>query len=159
MGYTLEAVIGGAGVLHAAVRRQPAAVVVPLGHDLALVPMTDELFDAVTDGTSDRFAEFWKLPGGFDRELASWSSAGPVGYVEAEFFGGVGSQCAALWVAGELVLGPLFVGEGQPDAPEGSPISRLLAHLGVERDGHRDEFEAVGLGRHRATAGWLPSGE
>ncbi|MFE9694999.1 hypothetical protein [Micromonospora sp. NPDC005806] len=156
MGYTLEAIIGSAAALHTAVTQLSAAVPVPLAQDLALVPMTDELFDAVTDGTTEKVLGFWKLPGGFDRELTFWSSAGPVGYVEADFFGGVGSQRAALWVAGELVLGPLSVGEGEPFAPEGSPISQLLARLGAERDGYRDEFEAVGLGRHRETADWLP---
>jgi hypothetical protein len=84
LGYTLEAVIGAAGALYVAVRRQPAAVLIPLRHDIGLVPMTDELFDAVTDGTAEQPLPFWKLPAGFDRELASWSSAGPVGYVEAE---------------------------------------------------------------------------
>ncbi|MCW3841899.1 hypothetical protein ONA70_17510 [Micromonospora yasonensis] len=156
MGYTLEALIGSAGALHAAVSQWPAAVLVPLAHDLALVPMTDELFDAVTDGTTERVLGFWKLPGGFDRELAFWSSAGPVGYVEADFFGGVGSQRAALWVAGELALGPLYLGESEPFPPQGSPICQLLARLGVEHDGYRDEFETVGLGRHRETADWLP---
>ncbi|MGC4764403.1 hypothetical protein ACLQ20_16235 [Micromonospora sp. DT46] len=156
MGYTLDALIGSVGALHAAASQWPAAVPVPLAHDLALLPMTDELFDAVTDGTTERVLGFWKLPGGFDRELSSWSSVGPVGYVEADFFGGVGSQRAALWVAGELAFGPLFVGEGEPFAPQGSPISQLLARLGVERHRYRDEFEAVGLGRHRETADWLP---
>lgn len=156
LGYTLEAIIGSAGALRAAVSHLPAAVLVPLAQDLALVPMTDELFDAVTDGTTQNVLGFWALPGGFDRELTSWSSAGPVGYVEADFFGGVGSQRSALWVAGELVFGPLHVGPGEPFPPEGSPIAQMLARLGVERDGHRDEFEAIGLGRHRETADWLP---
>ncbi|MFG3577777.1 hypothetical protein [Micromonospora chersina] len=156
MGYTLEAIIGSAGALQVAVSQLPAAVLVSLAQDLALVPMTDELFDAVTDGTTQKVLGFWNLPGGFDRELASWSSAGPVGYVEADFFGGVGSQRSALWVAGELVLGPLYVSPGEPFAPEGSPIAQLLARLGVERDGYGDEFEAIGLGRHRETADWLP---
>jgi len=156
LSYTLEAIVGSAGALRAAVSQLRAAVLVPLTQDLALVPMTDELFDAVTDGTTEKVLGFWKLPGGFDRKLTSWSSAGPVGYVEADFFGGVGSQRSALWVAGELVLGPLYVGEGEPFAPEGSPIAQLLARLGAERDGYRDEFEAVGLGRHRDTVDWLP---
>jgi hypothetical protein len=118
LGYTLEAVIGVTAVLHAAVRQLPSAAFVPLRHDIALVPMTDELFDAVTDSSADQPVGFWKMAAGFDRQLASWSAAGPVGYVEAEFFGGVGRQGAALWVAGELRLGPLFVGEGEPFAPK-----------------------------------------
>jgi hypothetical protein len=36
-----------------------------------------ELF-TITDGTSNHKLGFWKLPGGFDRVLAEWSSDGPV---------------------------------------------------------------------------------
>jgi hypothetical protein len=58
-------------------------------------------------------------------------------------------------MGGRLVLGPLAVGEDEPFDPAGSPISQVLARLGVGREGHQDEFDAVGLGRHRDTEGWL----
>ena len=156
MSYILEAIVGATTVVRGMVDLQPSAVLVPLWRDLALVPMTDELFETITDGTDDRPLGFLKLPSGFDRALSAWSSAGPVGYVEAEFFGGAGSQRAALWTAGQLVFGPLSVDEGEAFASTGSPISQVLARLGVPRDGYVDEFEAVGLGRHRDTADWLP---
>jgi hypothetical protein len=149
VGYTLEAVIGAPDVLQPIVDRWPDAMIVPLASGLALVPMTDELFDAATDGTTQDAPGFFKLPTGFDRELAGWSAAGPVAYVEAEFFGGVGSQCAALWEGGRLTLGPMA-------ADEDGPISQVLARLGVSRDGQRDEFDTVGLDRHRHTEDWLP---
>jgi prepilin-type processing-associated H-X9-DG protein len=154
MGYILEAVIGPERVLTEAVRDQPAAVLVKLGQGIAMVPMTDELFAAVTDATSDRPLGFWKLPGGFERVLSDWSSAGPVGYVEAEFFAGDGRQRAALWADGHVAVGPLTVDEGRRFAEAGSPISQLLRHLGVQRDADHDEFDSVGLGRHRHTAEW-----
>ena len=150
MGYTLEAVIGSAGALEAFVRRWAVAVAVPLAQGLVLVPMTDELFDAIGAG-ADEMLGFWRLPAGFGRLPAG----GPVAYVEAEIFGGVGSQRAALWTGGELALGPLTLEEGEEFAPEGSPISQVLARLGVRRDGQRDEFDSVGLDRHRHTEDWL----
>lgn len=156
MAYTLEAFIGSAEALHVAATRWPAAAVVPLADGLALVPMTDDLVNTHTDGATEQVLGFWRLPGGFEKELASWSSTGSVGYVEAEYFGGTGTQRAALWVEGELALGPLWQGEDETVGPQGSPISQLLARLGVKRDGYRDEFDAIGLGRHRATADWLP---
>ncbi|MFZ4239691.1 hypothetical protein ACOZGD_31515 [Streptomyces murinus] len=69
--------------------------------------MTDEVFDAVTDGGTEGALGFWRLPGGFEKLLARWSAAGPVAYVEAEYFGGTGEQRAAVSADGELVLGPL----------------------------------------------------
>ena len=67
MGYILEAVIGSESRLRKAILDQPAAVVVPLRQGIAMVPMTDKLFSAVTDGSSERPLGFWKLPGGFER--------------------------------------------------------------------------------------------
>jgi hypothetical protein len=154
MGYILEAVIGSESVLRKVILEQPAAELVPLGQGVAMVPMTDKLFAAVTDGASDRPLGFWKLPGGFDRVLRDWSSDGPVCYVEAEYFGGYGGQRAALWVDGEVTLGPLAADAGQGSAPAGSPISQVLRQLGVKRDDHHDEFDTLGLGRHRHTSEW-----
>jgi hypothetical protein len=104
MGYRLAAVIGPAAVLSAAAAEQPGMAVVPLGQGLGLVPMTDEVFDAVNDGTPP------ELPG--------------------------------------FEVGPL------PAA--GTPIAQALAHLGVRRGDHVDEFAAAGLGQHRDTEDWLP---
>ncbi|WP_203924102.1 hypothetical protein [Rugosimonospora africana] len=118
--------------------------------------MTDELHDAVTDGASARPLGFWKLPGGFDRILADWSSAGPIGYVEADYFGGVGSQRAVLWLHGQLLLGPLSLEEGRRFPPDGSPISQILTRMGIDRTGHHDEFDAAGLSAQRQTRDWLP---
>lgn len=158
MAYTLEAVVGPTIVLSAVTRDQVSAVAVPLRQGLSLVPMTDELFDKLTDGTPAQPSGFWKFPGGFDRVLCSWSSHGPIAYIEAEYFGGVGRQCAAIWNSGTLIFGPAAIDEWQPVPEAGTPISRALARLGVVRDGHHDEFDAAGLSQHRRTQDWLPQG-
>lgn len=75
--------------------------VVPLRQGLGLVPMTDEVFDTVNDGTPPGLPGCWKLPGGFERVLCSWSARVPVAYVEADIFGGVGTQAAAVWDGGQ----------------------------------------------------------
>ena len=154
MFYILEAVIGPENVLRKVILEQQAAVVVPLGQGIAMVPMTDKLFAAVTDGAPERPLGFWKLPGGFAAVLADWSSDGPVGYVEAEYYGGFGGQRAALWVDGEVSLGPLVADAGRPPPASGSPISQVLRQLGVKRDGQGDEFDALDLGRHGHTSEW-----
>ncbi|MEV8311993.1 hypothetical protein AB0P36_32930 [Streptomyces flavidovirens] len=72
---------------------------------MSLMPMTDALFDSVADGSDAGALGFWRLPGGFEKTLAYWSTDGPVAYVEAEYFGGVGEQKAAVWYGGTIVLG------------------------------------------------------
>jgi hypothetical protein len=154
VGYELQAVLAAADLLRARAADLP---VVPLDHGMALIPMTERLADTLDAGAPDPGTEslgFVWLPNGFDRTLADWSAAGPVAYVEADYFGGVGAQRAVVWLRGEIVLGPLGVAPGQPHGPAGSPISRALARLGVSCDGSRDEFDTVGLGRRRETGDW-----
>ncbi|AGM08477.1 hypothetical protein [Amycolatopsis keratiniphila] len=111
------------------------ARLVSLGQNLSLMPVTETRFDT--------------------GPLAACSAHGAVAYVEAEYFGGAGTQSAQVWERGETVLGPLHVDEDEPDPADGSPISQALRRLGVLKGDHFDEFDAVGLGRHRYTDDWL----
>lgn len=156
MAYVLEAVIGPAPVVSIAEHYWASATVVPLRRGLGIVPMTGELFDEVSDGSLEGPPEFWRFPGGFGRALCDWSSHGRVAYVEAEYFGGTGRQCSAVWDAGTIIFGPVAVDDddGPPPSTAATPISRALALLGVLRGGGRDEFDAAGLGRHRRTEDW-----
>lgn len=154
MGYELQAVIAGDAVLRGVSRGLPAARVATLGQGLSLIPMTGRLFDVATDGT-EALPGFRGLPGGFDKRLADWSTAGVVAYVEAEYFGGVGEQHAAVWALGAVVLGPLHVREGEPFGSAGSPISQALRRLGAVADAATDEFASVGLDRHRHSEDWI----
>ncbi|WP_228769950.1 hypothetical protein [Actinokineospora alba] len=129
--------------------------IVPIAQGLALLPITDDFFDSVTDPTAPRDPDFWKLPCGFTDRLATWSQVGPTAYVEAEYFGGVGSQTAAVWIDGTIVFGPLHLAEDEPTPTAGTPISQALRHLGVRQAGKSDEFDAAGLGRHRHLKDWL----
>jgi hypothetical protein len=156
MSYRIEAVIGSLAVLSCIAGEQPVMVVVPLRQGLGIMPMTDAVFDAVNDGTPPGLPGFWKLPGGLDRLLCSCSALGPVAYVEAEYFGGAGTQSAAVWDGGALALGPVIIGEAEPVPAAGTPISQALARLGAARGGHHDEFEAAGLGQERDTGDWRP---
>jgi hypothetical protein len=132
------------------------ARVVTLRQGLRLLLMTDDLFDEIQhDSAEAPVPGFWKLPIGFDQSLAAWSMQGPVAYVEADYFGGVGTQIAAVWDAGALVLGPLAEPETRTAPTRSTPISQALRRLGVSAHGHVDEFDAIGLGRHRDTDNWL----
>lgn len=156
MGYELQAVIANEWLLEEASTAVAHARVIRLDQGLALLPMVDELFDAITTGADDAAQlGFWKLPGGFADVLARWSIAGPLAYVEADYFGGTGTQTAAVWDAGVLAVGPLHLAQGHPAAADGTPISQALRRLGVTCHGCDDEFDTVGLGRHRYTEDWI----
>lgn len=142
-------------MLRRAAQGLPAARLASIGQGLSLMPVTDALFDSLTDGRSCAASGFWRLPGSFGKALADCSARGPVAYVEAEYIGGVGEQRAAVWDEGTIVLGPLHLEEGRPFPPAGSPISQALRRLGVAAGAEEDEFSAVGLHRHRHSAAWI----
>ncbi|MEW2291412.1 hypothetical protein ABZ719_01725 [Streptomyces sp. NPDC006743] len=155
MGYEPHAVIAHEALLRAASPDIPGARVARLRQGLSLLPITDELFDSVTDGGSEGVPGFWRLPPGLEKLLAQWSAAGPVAYVEAEYFGGVGEQRAAVWAGGALVWGPTDKPAKRRFSRTVSPVSQALRRLGAVRTLGEDEFEAVGLGRHRSDEAWI----
>lgn len=147
MGYHLQAIIGNRDLLQAHSHNFPSVVVVPLSFDLALVPVTDELLDEIgAAGGSGRFEKYTP-------SLANWirriSKGGIVSYIEAEYFGGTGGQGSVVLEKEQEVLSPVH----SDDA-----INQALRLLGVSADEFRDEFEAVGLPRHRNIEGWLEDG-
>ena len=143
--YCIQAVIATDPVLRELAAALPEACIVPLGRHLSLLPMTDALL-AGLDKTS----------AGIGALIATRSTSGPVAYVVAEYFGGTGAQTAQVWDAGQMVLGPLHLAEGEPAPAAGTPIAQALRQLGVTKGSHFDEFDAVSLGRYRDTDDWLP---
>ncbi|WP_326800616.1 hypothetical protein OIE49_00985 [Streptomyces sp. NBC_01788] len=113
--YCLQAVIATESVLRKLADSITEACIVPLGQHLWLLPMTDALFGVVTSAGAPELDGFWKAPAGFDRLLTACSETGPVAYVEAEYFGGVGTQTAQVWDAGKIVLSLAVSLERRPD--------------------------------------------
>ncbi|WP_212833229.1 hypothetical protein [Catellatospora sp. TT07R-123] len=115
--------------------------------------MTDSEFELVEERASAHRPGI-RISPSLEQMLITRSHVGPVGYIEAEYFGGAGGQGAAVWDRGVLVVGPL-VNVGEAIGIEGTPISQALRYLGVVRSFPWDEFDAAGLGRHRRTTAWL----
>jgi hypothetical protein len=156
MGFVVAGVVGGMELMTAAARDLATVTLVPLRQGLMLLPMTAALFDEVENTAADADElGFWKLPGGFEGTLLAWSAGGPVAYIEAEYFGGTGTQRAAVWASSALILGPIGTREREPFPEAGSPISQALRALGASADGSVDEFEAVGLDTHRRAYDWV----
>ncbi len=83
-------------------------------------------------------------------------------YVHAEYFGGLGFQGSVGWQDGRVVFGPCLTAnhpaERQTDEYKVVPasdmaINQALRFLGVVASSS-DEFDRVGLGRHRRTSDW-----
>ncbi|MER5642371.1 hypothetical protein ABT095_36200 [Kitasatospora sp. NPDC002227] len=156
MPYELRAVIAAVDLAKVVAAEVPLASVVELAQGLALIPMTDELFRVVNDPERPSLPGFGHFPGGFALRLGAWSQAGPIAYVEAEYCDGMGSQQAALWLDGKIDFGPIGTGGVVPVPRRSGPISQVLQRLGAQKADGTDEFDSVGLLRHRQLTEWLP---
>ncbi len=144
MAYDLQAIIGKQQTLTQHASDFKHVKVVLLAQDIAMIPLTNNLYDEIADGVE--VERFEKLTSGVEKWVQRISAIAPVAYIEAEFFGGTGGQSAVAWSGGYRVLGPLH----SLDA-----INKTLRFLGVRTDGAYDEFEAVELYRHRFTDYWI----
>ena len=161
--YVLEALIcdGGAD-------RADFAVTVELAAGLRLIPLTASNRDSMVGDDAavrdSRLMGFEQLDSTTVTTAERISESGRVAYVHAEFHGGVGFQAAVAWQDGQVGCGPVFTTNHEAErqthlyeivAPANGAINIALRFLGVAlREGCIDEFDVVGLGRHRFTEDW-----
>lgn len=146
MSYTLQAIVIPDTVRDRAKDHGLIAVDLPV-HGLCLIPLSYDQID-------DRGIPFLPLTDGgeptigpqLDTLCQAFSAREKVAYVEAEFFGGDGTQGCALYENGKPLSCPMV---------DDKAINYALRWLGVQLNGKLDEFEAAGLGMHRNTEDWL----
>jgi hypothetical protein len=160
--YELSALAGKYQVAaRAAAKAGIAAVKLPQGY--GLVPITPQVFDRLGGGTAKPFGDtFWFLSSGIAALARKVSHTGAIAYLEAEIFGGTGTQATVAWRDGEVWLGPATTEFGWPPPdPASNPqwaFNQALRYLGVDRGKRIDEFDALNLGKHRQTEDWQTSG-
>ena len=147
MSYYLQAFVGTAKALDERASDFQHANLVVLPQMMALIPLTDELHLEIGSGSEADCFEKLSVP------VLQWgqriSIIAPVAYVEAEFWGGVGGQSSIVWSRGLEAMAPIH----SQDA-----INQALRFLGVQIGNAYDEFDALGLGRHRNTREWVAYG-
>jgi hypothetical protein len=158
MGHHIRGFIARQDDLRKAAASLPGAQVVPLSLGFGFLPVTEQL---AGDDEPAPFEHLERLTARLGAWAEEQSRTFPLAYVETDYFGGDGWQAAMAWVGGGAVFGPVRTSdlwEGGKFVPtpllEGA-INRAVRHLGVERGAARDEFDALGLGRHRDNESWL----
>jgi hypothetical protein len=149
MAHCVTGLIATTALLETFAREHRLHVPVRLSQGLGLLPLRDTDLDKFLVAPLTGHAEgFDYLSEQLIRELKIGSASGSLLYFETEYFGGDGAQGAAVFREGELVFGPQSATRG--------PINEALAILGARViPPARDEFETVGLHRHRHTEDWL----
>jgi hypothetical protein len=150
MGHALQALLF---LQTRALERLPAAAHrVELPQSIVLVPWTDELFDRLVmeRGAAGDEGGVFQLFHPAMLELGREASGGhPFAYIETEYFGGQGAQAAAAWHGATCMVPPRSAAIG--------PINEALRALRVVANRGSDEFDTIGLSRHRHTEDWLPA--
>jgi hypothetical protein len=140
MAYTLQALIGEVTDVKCAAPSD--AVVIALPQSMGLVPFSRSMRDAHGISLLPLTDEGTDIPEGVQAIAAR---AKKIAYVEAEFFGGAGTQASVVWEEGRLLFGPVVADDA---------INQALRMLGVAKKEHLDEFAELSLGRHRDTDEW-----
>jgi hypothetical protein len=157
--HDVEALIAKSDTLAAGARRFESAVVCPLVQGFSLLPITDVLGKELAvyrPGTKATLAKpVQGLSDGLHALAVEVSHASPVAYIRTFYLGGQGGQDALVWDKGSLRFSPATQGYNQ--VWPNSPISQALRTIGVVAERGEDEFDTVGLGKHRETHDWAES--
>jgi hypothetical protein len=136
--------------------------VVSLLLGFGFIPLTEEL---VLDDEPTPFEHLLRFSARLGARAEIQSKKFPLAYIETDYFGGHGCQAATAWIGGDAAFGPAHAAdlwEGSKYVPtpllEGA-INRTVRLIGVDRGAALDEFDALGLGRHRSNESWLSGGE
>jgi len=153
----VQALIASEKILSEVRRFAPSATICPLSQNLCLVPITDEVEESLRSSEfasldpAEPLAE--EIAVGVTSLATKLSMLGPVVYAATFIHGGTGGQDALVWLEGNLTLRLNDDEDNMPAWPN-SPISQALRHIGVTAKEGEDEFDAVGLGRHRSNEAW-----
>ena len=155
MGHSISGFVAPQDALTAAARDLPKARVCPLHLGYGFLPLTQDV--ASWDDPAAEYEYLDRLTAPIAAWAVEQSRQFPLAYIQTDYHGGTGSQCAAVWRDGTLRFGPVeTVDEYQAMTPllEGA-INRAVRFLGVDRGQVRDEFEALGLNLYRDNEDWI----
>lgn len=162
MASVIEAVVYDGACRPAAL---PAGVrTVPLLSGLTMLPIAGELAAHLGQTVGEEpIRPRWVLRQRIAELARRISAGGKALYLFGETFGGDGTQEAIGWQDGQLLFGPAGTCDIEADLEPGyclvprreSAINAGLRALGVRAKAGQDEYETVGLTKHRFTEDWL----
>jgi hypothetical protein len=154
MGHAINGFIGRTTKLLQAFLSVPHAVPCSLNQGYLFLPVTASL-DSGEDLAS-KHVELIRLSQWLEDWAIEHSNSSPIAYIETDYFGGKGEQCAISWSQGTILCGPFRSNEKTPFNQRA--INRVLQSLGVFRGSSCDEFAALGLDRYRENEDWVEKG-
>jgi hypothetical protein len=156
MGYEIAAFIAKRGTFEEYKRLSPYITVAQLNQNVDLMLNDWHLDNAISPVHDSETQEFedMGLTISHIELVKQFSEYTPVAYIKLNFFGGNGYQYGAVWKEGHLVLLPPNNGWVGHIPDENGPVNSALRAIGIEKE-LSDEFNAVGLRRHRHMEDWF----
>lgn len=161
MSHSIQVILGRQQAIESLAERWVEAKAYPLPQGFAVIPLTPRLSDDIQEllrksGRVEPFACFTEA----HRELLEHESRrlnAALAYLETDYFGGTGSQCAVLFENGQQTLYPLKTEtkwntelHQYVHQPEGErAINAVLKAMGVWNSKAMDKFDALELGKYR----------
>lgn len=145
MGHCVTALIARQEVVRH-LREGFSLVAVDLPDGWLLVPLEDDDLDGLGVDFSKVLDGFNYLSDGLSGFFEDLSRFGDFIYFETGYFGGAGHQGACAFSQGMIVSRMPATGNGA--------INGALRYFGVTPAGGGDEFDHMGLSRHRHTSDW-----
>ncbi len=149
MGHFVTGLIGSPPLLERFAKERKLHSPRPLIDGFAILALRDEDIDCfIPSPQTGHPGGFMYLSKQLMELLRDSSKDDPLMYFETEYFGGADAQGAIVFKNGSLVFGP--------ESSESGPINNALRILRIRViPPARDEFETVGLHRHRSTDDWI----
>lgn len=150
MGHSINAVVGPAETVAKIVEAASCPSATELQFGLAIAPLGHAQIDRLTGQEPSEIAEGFKyLSPALERGLVDAAGGGGFVYIETEYFGGTGSQAAAIFSDLQYATRLVETEVDAPAQPE-SPINYALRSLGVRAAPGQDEFDTLGFQRFRS---------
>jgi hypothetical protein len=148
MGHNIVAVIGTPADVARVVSAAGCPAPTKLEFGLEIAPLGHQQIDRLTELQPGEYFEGTYLSAGLQSALMRASNDGSLAYIETSYFGGTGSQAAAVFLAGNIAM-RASLPIGREPASRDDPINTALRALGVRATDREDEFDSVGLRRFR----------
>ncbi|MCG7379133.1 hypothetical protein MH215_19135 [Paenibacillus sp. ACRSA] len=145
MGYDFRGIVTSFDAMKRLKEKYTSTKIIPFYNELIVIPLTDELYDEINMNQGTTMPNYEYLTDTISYYCIEISKFGLVAYIEAEYFGGTGSQNAMVWDSSQVIF---------EETLSQSAINRSLEILGVCKLQGKDEFDTVGLGRHRDIEDW-----
>ncbi|MCH6259325.1 hypothetical protein MLD52_22415 [Puniceicoccaceae bacterium K14] len=155
MGHQIAGIILSTGMLKNALALFSGTKAVTLPQEFSILPINADLIDGNGD-KSRVIYPFDLLTENLAKIAQDYSADCGIAYIETEYFGGVGAQCAIAWINSCIVYGPeISRTEWIHDRElftrsNGFPINQALQEIGVEKEKGEDEFDSLRLGNFRS---------